>query len=418
MFALVDANAFYCSAEQVFNPQWRNKPIVVLSNNDGCIVAANRLALAAGVKKFTPYFEAKALCERKGIIALSSNYELYGSLSSALMEVIGRFAPEQHIYSIDESFLSFKQCQFAIPCLTQHAQLIRRTVWKETRLPVCVGIGQTLTLAKVANHAAKKIQGYNGVCCIDSVTKRREILACIKPSDVWGIGRKLAQRLEKIGIVDALQLANMPARLAKKQFSVEVERIVRELNGEVCKVWDEVRADKKQIFSTRSVGTRITDKASLSQALSRHACIAAEKARQQGSMTSTMLIFASNSPFDDTQAGFKYHYHFSQPTNDSCQLIKAATTICAQLFRGGVRYYKVGVGLIDLSPEAHYQYDLFAKRNKPAMMQVMDKLNYRFGSESVFIAANGIAPKWHMRRDMLTPQYTTNWHDIPKIHCV
>ncbi len=163
MFALVDANSFYCSAEQVFRPDWRGKPMIVLSNNDGCIVAANRQAKEAGIEKFKPYFQVKALCEQKGMIALSSNYELYADLSAKMMQVIGRFAPEQHIYSIDESFLSFEHSFPAIRSLKEHGMKLRRAVWRECRLPVCVGFGQTLTLAKVANHAAKKIEGYNGV---------------------------------------------------------------------------------------------------------------------------------------------------------------------------------------------------------------------------------------------------------------
>lgn len=158
MFALVDANSFYCSAEQVFRPEWRGKPVIVLSNNDGCVVAANRQAKEAGIAKFKPYFEVKALCELKGVIALSSNYELYADLSSKMMDVIGRFAPEQYVYSIDESFLSFHRCFPAIKDLREHGSLIRRAVWKECRLPVCIGMGTTLTLAKIANHAAKKFK--------------------------------------------------------------------------------------------------------------------------------------------------------------------------------------------------------------------------------------------------------------------
>ena len=166
MFALVDTNSFYCSAEQLFRPEWCGKPIIVLSNNDGCVVTANEQAVALGVKKLSPFFKVKDLCERTGIIVCSSNYELYDDLSHKMMQVIGRFAPSQHIYSIDESFLSFADCEHAIPDLALHVQAIRKDVWKETRLPVCVGIGDTLTLAKVVNHVAKKWNGFNGVCVL------------------------------------------------------------------------------------------------------------------------------------------------------------------------------------------------------------------------------------------------------------
>ncbi|WOT06878.1 Y-family DNA polymerase [Shewanella youngdeokensis] len=417
MYALVDANAFYCSAEQVFRPEWRNRPIVVLSNNDGCIVAANKQAKALGIQKFGPYFEAKKLCEQKGVIALSSNYELYGSLSSAMMEVIGRFAPEQHIYSIDESFLSFKHCYPAIPCLATHATKIRRAVWKETRLPVCVGIGATLTLAKVANHAAKKIAGYNGVCAIDSVSQRNNILKSMQTSDVWGVGKRISKRLNDMNITNAYALSQMKTGLAKKHFSIELERTVRELNGEECKGWDEARADKKQIFSTRSVGNRIVEVSSLCQALSKHAAIAAAKARAQGSLCKSMMIFATNSPFDERPGGFKYIHHFASPTNDSCELIEAATQIAFTRFRADIRYYKIGIGLINLSSAAHLQGDLFENTKNPAMMTVLDKINAQYGTDSLFIAAQGISQKWSMRREMLTPQYTSCWHDIPLIKC-
>ncbi|MCJ8304980.1 Y-family DNA polymerase [Shewanella sp.] len=417
MFALVDANSFYCSAEQVFRPEWRGRPIVVLSNNDGCIVAANRQAIDAGVPKFEPYFKVKALCDRLGIIALSSNYELYGSLSASMMEVIGRFAPEQHVYSIDESFLSFKHCYPAIPCLVKHGEALRRAVWKETRLPVSVGMGETLTLAKIANHAAKKIADYNGVCVIDNSAQRKAILSQIKPSHVWGIGRRLSKKLDLMGIKSAYALSQMAPGLAKKQFSIEMERTVRELNGEPCKGWDQARADKQQIFSTRSMGERITDPSSLQQALSKHAGIATSKAREQGSLCSVLLIFASNSPFDEQPTGFKLTHRFAYPTNDTGEITQIVTQIAKQQFKAGVRYYKVGVGLIDLINESHNQLDLFASPKNPALMKVYDALNHKYGSDSIFMAAQGFTAKWHMKREYLTPQYTTSWRDIPKINC-
>lgn len=417
MYALVDANSFYCSAEQVFRPEWRGRPIVVLSNNDGCIVAANRQAKDVGIPKFKPFFEVKALCEKHNVIALSSNYELYASLSAHMMDVIGRFAPKQHIYSIDESFLSLKHCYPAIPNLTEHGHKIRRAVWKETRLPVCVGIGATLTLAKVANHAAKKIRGYHGVCHIDSNEARQTVLLAMKPTDVWGIGNRISKRLDLMGIKNAFQLASMPPGLARKSFSIEIERTVRELNGEECKQWDEARADKKQIFSTRSMGDRVTDKEALKQALSKHVGIAAAKARKQGSLCGSMLIFASNSPFDERPTGFKQTIKFAFPTADTLQMTHAVTAATEALFQQNVRYYKVGIGLLDLCSSNNVQSDLFETISDPKLMSVYDALNARFGSGSIFLAAQGISPKWRMRRDRLTPQYTTNWADIPKIQC-
>ncbi len=418
MFALVDANSFYCSAEQVFRPEWRGKPVIVLSNNDGCVVAANRQAKEAGIAKFKPYFEVKALCELKGVIALSSNYELYADLSSKMMDVIGRFAPEQYVYSIDESFLSFHRCFPAIKDLREHGSLIRRAVWKECRLPVSIGMGTTLTLAKIANHAAKKIQGCKGVCVIDNEHQRTSILKQLEVGDVWGVGKKISTRLKHMGINSAYDLSQYAPEQARREFSVEIERTVRELNGLACKGWDTARADKKQIYSTRSVGTRITDLELLKQALSKHAAIAAHKARNQKSLCKTMLCFASNSPFDDKPQSFRIVHHFAYPTADSMQLVKIATHAATQLFKPGVRYYKIGIGLIDLVNGQHEQLDLLNQTpSNDKLMKVFDGLNYRYGTDTLFVCSQGIEQKWSMRREKLTPQYTTNWLDIPKVRC-
>ncbi|KDM92879.1 Y-family DNA polymerase [Photobacterium galatheae] len=418
MFALVDANSFYCSAEQVFRPDWRGKPMVVLSNNDGCVVAANRQAKEAGVEKFRAYFEMRALCEARGVIACSSNYELYGDLSAKMMEVIGRFAPDQHVYSIDESFLSFERCHHAIPDLLEHAKDIRRTVWKECRLPVCVGIGPTLTLSKVANHAAKKVRGYQGVCVIDEVKQRESILSQMKTSDVWGIGSRIAKRLQFMGIDTALQLSRMKPGIARKEFNVEIERTIRELNGERCKFWDEARADKKQIFSTRSVGERIIDPVSLGQALCKHADIAASKLRRQGSLVQVMMVFASNSPYDERPVGFKQVHRFAYPTDNTTLITKAVSGLVDALFTEGVRYYKLGVGFIAMTSAKHAQGDLFNESpSNPALMKVFDSINQKYGSHSMFLAAQGIEQKWAMRRELLSPQYTTRWGDLPRVRC-
>jgi DNA polymerase V len=418
MFALVDANSFYCSAEQVFRPDWRGKPIIVLSNNDGCIVAANRQAKELGVPKFAPYFKVKDLCKKQGVIACSSNYELYADLSMKMMNVIGRFAPEQHVYSIDESFLSFKHCYPAIQCLRTQGQLIRRAVWKEVRLPVCVGMGTTLTLAKAANHAAKKRPDYKGVCVIDSEQERIAILHSMSVSDVWGIGRRISKKLALMNIHTAYDLAKIPPGLARKQFSIEIERTVRELNGQVCKLWDEARADKLQIFSTRSVGERIVDYDLLLQALSKHISIAASKARRQGSHSKTMMLFASNSPYDEHPVNFKVLVSFPCPTNCTNELTQAMSNAAPSLFRLGVRYYRIGVGLLDLSTQKHTQLDMFnTSKANPALMRALDGINQRYGTDTLFLAAQGVEQKWSMRRDLLTPQYTTDWKSLPAIKC-
>lgn len=418
MYALVDANSFYCSAEQVFRPQWRGRPLIVLSNNDGMIVAANRQAKALGVPKFQPFFKIQQQCQQLGIIACSSNYELYADLSNKMMQVIGQFAPEQHIYSIDECFLRFHQCRGAITDLSQHAQKLRRTVWKTCRLPVCVGIAPTLTLAKAANHAAKKQSQYRGVCVLEQPQDYRQVLSQMAVEDVWGIGRRLSAKLKLLNITTALALADYAPALAKRQFSVEVERCIRELNGQPCIAWQSNRADKQQIFSTRSMGQRITDKTSLQQALSKHASIAAYKARQQHSACQLLMCFASNSAYDAHPVSFKRLLRFAQPCNDTQVIIGATRQLSHQLYQDGVQYYKIGVGLLDLTSTAQQQLDwLNEPQGNPALMQTLDSINQKYGADTLFVAAQGIEQKWAMRRQLLTPQYTTRWRDLPHIKC-
>lgn len=382
------------------------------------MVAANRQAKEAGVPKFQPYFKIKVLCEHKGVIALSSNYELYSDLSAKMMQVIGRFAPEQHIYSIDESFLRFSRCQSMIPDFTLHGMNIRKAVWKECRLPVCVGMGPTVTLAKVANNAAKKLKQFNGVCVIDNDALRRDVLSKMDVADVWGIGRKLSTKLRIMKVKTALDLALLSPERARREFSVEVERTIRELNGLPCISWESARADKQQIFSTRSMGQRITGLEELQQALSKHVAIAANKARQQNSLCKTLMCFAANSPYDQKPASFKSVHQFAYPTNDTKLMTQVVTRIANQLYQPDILYYKIGVGLLNLISATHQQLDwLNPTPDDARLMGILDKMNQKYGGDTVFLAAQGMDQKWGMKRELLTPQYTTRWRDVPDIRC-
>lgn len=265
MYALVDAVAFYASAEKVFDPAIRSKPVVVLTNNDGCICAVCPIARKLAIPKFQPYFQVKKILEDNQVVIRSSNYELYADLSERMMNVIGRFCDNQHIYSIDESFLNFTGFKKLIHDWHRYGHDIRRTVWRETKLPVGVGFGPTATLAKAANHAAKKLPGFDGVAVIDSEASRVAILKAMDVQDVWGVGRRLAKKLKAMNINTAFDLAEQDPRKIKRLFSIVLERTVNELRGKSCLAWDEVRQDKKEIFSTRSFGERITDATALKQ---------------------------------------------------------------------------------------------------------------------------------------------------------
>ncbi|NRA62742.1 MAG: Y-family DNA polymerase [Psychrobium sp.] len=418
MYALIDANSFYASCESVFDPSIRDKPIVVLTNNDGCICAANRKAKELNIPKFEAYFKVREQCEKHGVVVRSSNYELYSDLSCRMMNVIGRYADEQYIYSIDESFLHFKNYQQVIDDFTSYGRQIRRAVYKETRLPVCVGIAATPTLAKAANHAAKKIKQYRGVAVIDNEGTRQYILSSMKVGDVWGIGRKISVRLNADNIFTALQLANMPHRLARMNFNVEIERTVRELNSEPCIHWDEVRQPKKQIYSTRSFGERVFDIELLREALSQHVTIAAKKLRQQNSMVKQMVIFASSSPFDKRPIHRKLLHKFAVPTNDTAIMLHAVSDAINKLFVSGVPFYRAGVGCLELIDSQFLQHDLFEpSRDNPTLMNCIDAINQRYGRDTVKHAAIGNEKKWNMRREFLSPAYTSDWSALPKIGC-
>jgi len=418
MYALIDANSFYTSCEAVFDPAIRNKPTIVLTNNDGCICAANRQAKALGIVKFEPYFKVKQQCQQLGVIVRSSNYELYADLSANMMQVISRFADDQYIYSIDECFLYFKNYQAIIDNFQSYGRKIRRTVYQETRLPVCVGIAPTPTLAKAANHAAKSFKQWRGVCVIDNDNIRQQILTAMTVGEVWGIGRKLSTRLNSANIVTAWDLAKQPAKLMRKNFSINVERTVRELNNEVCIGWDEVIQPKKQIYSTRSFGQRVFDQNVFCEALCHHGAIAAKKLRQQQSLVATMLIFAASSPFDQRPVMVKKLHRFVVPTNDSCVILQAISDAVASLFVAGVPFYKVGIGCLELSDEKYWQHDLFAtSSDNPKLMGCLDAINARYGRDAIKTAAQGFDSKWAMRREFLSRSYTSDWRALPKINC-
>lgn len=418
MYALVDAVSFYASAEKVFDPSIRNKPVVVLTNNDGCICAVCPIARRLGIPKFVPYFQIKSFLNKHGVVVRSSNYELYADLSELMMNTIARYCDDQYIYSIDESFLAFKNYGNVISDWYKYGHEIRRAIWKETRLPVGVGFGTTPTLAKAANHAAKKLSGFNGVAVIDNNESSTKILKRMNVTDVWGIGSRLGKKLNLLGINTAEQLAQQSARNMRKQFSVVVERTVNELNGIPCLSWDEVKAPKQEIFSTRSFGQRITDYQSLMYALVTHGSIVGRKLRQQHSLVKRLLIFASNSPHDNQYYKKSIVYEFSMATNNSSQIASAISIALHDIFQTGIYFYRCGVGAISLESQQYQQPDLFTPlQPSPLIMTCFDKVNQRYGQGSMTLASEGRAEKWQMRRGFLSPQYTSRWRDIPKINC-
>jgi DNA polymerase V len=418
MYALVDAVSFYASAEKVFDPSIRNKPVVVLTNNDGCICAVCPIARRLGIPKFEPYFKVKWLLQKHDVVVRSSNYELYADLSERMMNVISRYCDNQYIYSIDESFLHFKNYDGLIKDWHRYGHEIRRAIWKETKLPVGVGFGTTSTLAKAANHAAKKLIGYNGVAVIDNAQSGKAILEKMDVNDVWGVGKKISLRLRQQEIKTAYQLSTQCPKVMRKQFSVVTERTVSELKGISCLSWDDIREPKREIFSTRSFGQRIVDIHTLQSALATHGSIVAKKIRLQSSLVKKLMIFASSSPYDDNYYKQTIVYKFPVATDNSCDIAKAISLVLSNIFVEGVRFYRCGVGAIELESRTFQQPDLFMPdSSNPVLMKCFDNINNRYGQGTLKLGAEGYTETWQMKRHFLSPQFTTSWRDIPKIRC-
>ncbi|MET6760110.1 Y-family DNA polymerase [Pseudoalteromonas sp. NCIMB_1079] len=418
MYALVDAVSFYASAEKVFDPAIRSKPVVVLTNNDGCVCAICPIARRLNIPKFGPYFKVKHLLEQNNVVIRSSNYELYADLSDKMMNIIARFCDTQHIYSIDESFLHFDGYTSLIKDWHEYGHTIRRTVWRETKLPVGVGFGPTPTLAKAANHAAKKLSGFNGVAVINSEQTRQAILQRMSCEDVWGVGRRLAKKLKIMNIHTAWDLAQQNPGAMRRAFSVVVERTVSELNGITCLNWDDVRQNKREIYSTRSFGERICEPTALKTALINHVTTVANKLRAQHSLTHQLYIFAASGAHENRYYKKSFVYKFPSPTNDTCVMANAVSEVFNKIYQPGIRFYKCGVGAVELISEQFQQNDLFNKSpDNPKLMQCLDTINNRYGKGMLSLASSKLNDRWHMNRDFLSPQYTTRWRDIPKIYC-
>ncbi len=419
MFALVDGNNFYVSCERVFNPRLRDRPVVVLSNNDGCVVARSNEVKALGVKMGTPWFQMKDLARQHGILALSSNYSLYADMSSRMMAVLGTYSPDQEVYSIDECFLGMQG--FTHFDLVEHGQRIRRQVLQWVGIPVCVGYGETKTLAKLANHCAKKdLAGVEGVCDLTRLTQseRSRLFSSIPVNEVWGVGRRLTEQLGARGIATVEQLRTADAETLRQAFSVVLERTVRELNGTPCLDMETVAPNKQQILSSRSFGAYVYTLPELQEAVALYMSRAAEKLRRQGSLAGRVQVYIRTNPFKENAPQYQrgVNIPLTEATDDTLRLIRAAHWGLKRLYRPGYAYQKAGVALLDLRPRSHVQMDLFSTLpNRHALMQVMDRINASFGRGTLRTAAEGIRPAWRMKRERMSPAYTTCWDQLAEV---
>lgn len=418
MYALVDCNNFYASCERVFNPSLNGVPIVVLSNNDGCVIARSNEAKALGIPMGEPAFKMKEVIEQHGVAVFSSNYTLYGDMSARVMQTLQTFVPSMEVYSIDEAFLNFHG--FEHLDLAAFGRKIVRVTTKNTGIPVSIGIAPTKTLAKVANKFAKKYKGYKGACVIDTEEKRIKALQKFAIGDVWGIGRRYAKLMEYNGIHTAYDFTQRPASWVRKNLTVVGERMWNELRGIPCIELENQPSAKKQICTSRSFGSKLTEFEDIFEAVANHAASCASKLRRQKSCAAGMLVFIMTNPFAerDPQYVNSRHFKLSVPTSDSGELIEHAKWLLEEIYKRGYSYKKAGVIITEIVPDAPIQADLFDRVDRDRqkrLMKAIDALNDGFGTNKVRSAAQGYSKKWKLKNEQLSPCYSTKLSDIIEV---
>ncbi|MGE8499390.1 MAG: Y-family DNA polymerase [Pseudomonas sp.] len=417
MYALIDCNSFYCSCERIFRPDLATTPIVVLSNNDGCVIARTREAKALGIGMGAAFFEIRGQLRQQGVQAFSSNYALYADVSNKVMRCIHAQVPDIEVYSIDEAWADLTGLHGD---LTSIGKDIKDRVWSECAMPVGVGIGHTKTLAKLANYAAKKWQKTGGVVDLTDPVRRDKLLKIAPVEEVWGVGRRLNQSLEAMGIKTAWDLANADLSMIRKSFGRVLERTTRELRGEEWIRMHQSPDLKKEICSAKSFGTKQKEIEPIREALASYVARAAEKLREQNSLAEEMVISLQTSGFvEDRERYFNSaRCILPHPTNDTLLMTQAANQALTRIFRKGYAYSKVGILLTNLVQANGYTPDMFAeppRKNVGRLMETIDVLNARYGRGAVRVGAVCPGGKaWQMKREMLSPSYTSSWRELPR----
>ena len=415
MFALVDCNSFYASCEQIFRPDLRGKPVVVLSNNDGFVVARTKEAKALGIGDLQPFFKIEHILRKNNVAIFSSNYPLYGDISNRVMKTLHQYSPHIEVYSIDEMFLGLDGIKVDY---TDYGHTIKDMLWDHIRMPVGVGTAPTKTLAKLANRMAKKMPHTNGVCVLDEPHKWQWVLKRVAVTDIWGIASRMGKRLEALNINTAWDLASADPTQVRKHTNVCIERTMRELNGIPCLALEDMPTPKKQIYCTRSFGKKATTIEPVLNALSLYAARASEKLRKQNHLALSIHVFMHTSPFEPNFHSASHVIKLPYPTDDTRVITHAVRKLGMALYSDGHAFLKAGVGLIDMMDKADYQFDLFhSGQSKKAdkLMEVIDQINSLEGKGTLFLGAQGVSKPWYMRQQFTSPQYTTKWSDIPVI---
>ena len=423
LFGLVDVNNFYVSCERAFDPRLANLPVVVLSNNDGGAVARSNEVKALGVKMGAPWFQMKALARQYGIVALSSNYTLYGDMSNRVVSILREFSPDIEVYSIDESFLRVETVDHLYGGATAMGQAMRHRIRQWTSLPVCAGFGESKTLAKFANYLAKKNTEFDGVCDLTSLTngERQQWMTKIEVGEVWGVGRRISAQLEILRIRSVFDLANANLQQIRRQFGVVLERTVSELRGTSCLELEDLADPKQQIMASRSFGQMVEHFSELCEAVAWHIDRAAEKLRDQGSVAGAVYVFIQTNRF--REGDLQYNPGVVVPLPDVSDDTRELTTMALKglqhIYRSGYSYKKCGIMLMELTSKLHRQEILFddaAARAKSAKLMIaLDAVNSVWGRGTLRTGAAGISKGWAMRSDNRSPRYTTSWNELPKV---
>ena len=413
--ALVDCNSFYVSCERLFNPKIRKKPVVVLSNNDGCIISRSNEAKALGIKMGEPYFKAKEIILKNNVQVFSSNYSLYGDLSRRVMRTLKRFNVDIEIYSIDEAFLDMTN--FSDKEVEEVGKEIRSTILQWTGIPTSIGIAQTKTLSKVANHIAKKKK--TGVTSLIGLENIDPILEKVEINDVWGVGRQLTKFYNKNGIYNAKQLKNKSNTWIKKNSNVLGSRTAMELRGVPCIDLEKTPSKRKSCVVSRSFGKRVEKLQEMKEAVANYSLNASEKIRSESLNAKSITIFIRTSPF---QSRFGYYSNsktidFPIATDNSIEIVKAAIEGLESIFKNGYRYQKAGIILTGLSNSNEGENLFSSEKDKKIgnLMRSIDKTNYRYGRSTLSLASAGIQKKWNMRREYSSKIDTADFYSLPKI---
>ena len=418
MIALADCNNFYASCERVFNPGLKNKPIVVLSNNDGCIIARSNEAKVLGIKMGVPVFQVRDIIDNNNVYVFSTNFALYGDMSSRVMSLLSDISPEIEIYSIDEAFMNFTGVKDSVHL----ASRMKSVVTKSTGIPISIGIAATKTLSKVANYFAKK-QTANGVYAL---TEQQQIVQALKElpvSKLWGVGSRHLRMLNSYGINTAYDFIQLNEEWVLEKMTIMGLRMQRELKGDPCFGIDAYPSRKKNIRTSRSFGVKVKSLQTIQESIIAHAARCAEKLRIENSCARYVSVILRTNPFSKSQ---DYYYGYKSinleiPTNDSMEIVNAAKILLGSIYKEGLIYTKSGVIVGDTVPADQVQLNLFyseqGREKRKNLYKSVDFINQTMGRDKIQLLGQGIAKKWKLKQENLSPCYTTRWADLLRVHC-